>query len=232
MGAAGDPVDVLTALRTTGTCRSFTSEKVPDELIAEALDAARFAPQGGNLQPVRWIVVRDRRTIGVLAGWYLELWDAYLAEVSGGERGVGTARSSLAAADRFARAMADVPALVVVGAKLSALYATDQGQGRLSVVGGASVYPAVQSFCLACRALGLGTALTTLLCQREPDVKALLEMPRGVATVAHIAVGRPARPWPEKLTRRPLSEVAFGDAYGRPLPGVELKTSTGDRPLD
>jgi nitroreductase len=176
--------------------------------------------------------VRDRQKLRVLADWYLELWDAYLAEVSDGDRQVGAAPSSLEAADRFARALADLPALVVVGAKLSALYATDQGLGRLSVVGGASIYPAVQSFCLACRALGLGTALTTLLCQREPDVKDLLGIPSGIATVGHIAVGRPAGPWPAKLKRRPVAEIAFGDVYGQPLPGLKPETSTDDRPLD
>jgi nitroreductase len=107
--------------------------------------------------------------------------------------------------------------LVVVCARLSALYATDAGLGRLSVVGGASIYPAVQSFCLACRALGLGTTLTTLLCRREDEVRGLLGIPDGVATAAHVAAGHPARPWPERLTRRPLAQTAFADRYGEAL---------------
>lgn len=43
-------------------------------------------------------------------------------------------------------------------------------------MGGASVHPAVQNFLLACRAEGLGCVLTTLLCEAEPAVRALLDM--------------------------------------------------------
>jgi nitroreductase len=210
--------EVLEALRTTGTCRYYSDEPVGDELLAQALDAARFAPQGGNLQPVRWVVVRDRDRLATLAGWYLEEWEAYLAEVTGGQRGIGAAPAALRAADDFARSLDRIPALVVVCAKLSALYATDADLGRLSIVGGASVYPAVQSFCLACRALDLGTALTTLLCRREPEVRELLAIPDGTATACHVAVGRPARPWPTRLTRRPVYETAFADSYGEAFP--------------
>jgi nitroreductase len=155
--------------------------------------------------------------VRTLAGWYLELWEDYVAELSGGRRSVGVVPAGLRAADDFARALGDIPALVVVCAKTSALYATDAGLGRMSVVGGASIYPSVQSFCLACRVLGLGTTLTTLLCRREPEVRELLSIPANLATAAHVAVGRPARPWPARLSRRPVSETAFLDVYGVPL---------------
>jgi nitroreductase len=210
-------IEVQEALRTTGTCRYYTDEPVADGLLAQALDAARFAPQGGNLQPVRWVVVRDRDRLATLAEWYLEEWESYVAEITGGRRGTGAAPAAVRAADDFARAFGRLPALVVVCAKLSLLYPTDAGLGRLSLVGGASVYPAVQSFCLACRDLGLGTALTTLLCRREPQVRELLAIPEGIATACHVAVGRPARPWPKRLTRRPVRETAFADVYGQPF---------------
>jgi nitroreductase len=207
-------------MRTTGTCRYFADESIPLELVEQALDAARFAPHGGNLQPVRWLIVRDRALMAQLAEWYLEVWDEYTAELTSGKRGVGAQPPSLHAADDFARAFASLAALVVVCAKSSALYATDGELGRVSVVGGASIYPAVQNFCLACRELGLGTAITTLLCRREPEVRELLGIPENVLTAAHVAVGRPARPWPTRLSRRPVSETAFLDGYGNPLRGT------------
>ena len=98
-----------------------------------------------------------------------------------------------------------------------AIYPTDHQLGRISVVGGCSIYPGVQNLLLKARAEGLGTALTTLLCAYEPQVKALLEIPEGVITAAHIALGWPARPLPTKLSRRPLNEIAFLDTYGRPI---------------
>jgi len=79
------------------------------------------------------------------------------------------------------------------------------------------VYPSVQNLLLAARAEGLGTALTTLLCAVEPQVKALLAIPEDVATAAMIPLGYPAKPFPKRLTRAPLETLCFGDAYGTPL---------------
>jgi hypothetical protein len=47
--------------------------------------------------------------------------------------------------------------------------------GRLSIVGGGSVYPAVQNFLLGCRNEG-PAPLTTLLCVFEKEVKELLNL--------------------------------------------------------
>ena len=47
-------------MRTTFACREFTDEPVPDDVLYEILDVARFAPTGGNRQGQRVIVVRDR----------------------------------------------------------------------------------------------------------------------------------------------------------------------------
>jgi nitroreductase len=52
-------MELQEVVRTAGSCRFFLPDPVPDEVLAKLLDAARFAPQGGNRQPVRWIVVRD-----------------------------------------------------------------------------------------------------------------------------------------------------------------------------
>jgi nitroreductase len=75
----------------------------------------------------------------------------------------------------------------------------------------------VQNLLLSARAEGLGTALTTLLCAVEPQVKALLGIPDGVATAATVALGYPARAFPKRLGRRPLAETCFAEVYGTPL---------------
>jgi nitroreductase len=87
----------------------------------------------------------------------------------------------------------------------------------LTIVGGASVYPSVQNLLLAARAEGLGTALTTLLCAVEPQVKELLGIPAGIATAAMIPMGYPARSFPKRLARRALEETCFVDAWGGAL---------------
>ena len=119
----------------------------------------------------------------------------------------------------MARHLDAVPALIVVCAQLADLLATDRHLDRLTIVGGASVYPAVQNLLLAARAEGLGTALTTLLCAVEPQVKELLAIPDGIATAAMVPIGYPAEPFPKRLARKPLENSCFADAFGERLPG-------------
>jgi nitroreductase len=213
-------MDLLEAIRTTPTCRFYTPDPVADDVLARVLDAARFAPTGGNRQPVRFVAVRDAAKRRRLAALYLPHWQRYYAQVTRGERRVGALPQIVANADHFARHLADVPVLVVVCAKLDDVHPTDAALGRLSVVGGASIYPAVQNLLLAARAEGLGSALTTLLCAEEPRVKELLMIPPDIATAAAIALGWPARPFPQRLDRAPLARSAFLDRYGEPLPGA------------
>ncbi len=104
--------------------------------------------------------------------------------------------------------------MLVVCARLADVHPTDTELGRLSIVGGASVYPAIENILLAAREAGLGTALTTLLCAVEAEVKVLLRVPDDISTAAMVTIGWPAKPFPRKLTRRPLSEFAFTDRYG------------------
>jgi nitroreductase len=148
-------------LETTGTCRYYRPDPIPDDVLRRILDGSRWAPTGGNRQGVRFIVVRDAAKRQQLEDWYLPLWESYV--------GRATARPGapmprlLAAADHMARQLHEVPVLVVVCAQLADLLATDRHLDRLTIVGGASVYPAVQNLLLAARAEGLGTARTTLL---------------------------------------------------------------------
>ena len=209
-------MDLYQAIESNGTCRFFRPDPGPREALRRALSAARFAPSGGNRQPVRFVVVTDAALRRELAGLYLPRWRAYVGAMTRGVPG-DALPARLRNADHFANHLAEVPALVVVCARLADCYATDTALGRLSVVGGASIYPAVQNFLLACRAEGLGTALTTLLVADEPKVRALLALPEELATAAFIAVGHPAKPFPKRLTRRELSEVCFADRYGTPF---------------
>ena len=51
-------MELIDAMRTAGSTREFRNEAVPDEIIYRVLDNARFAPNGGNRQGWRVIVVR------------------------------------------------------------------------------------------------------------------------------------------------------------------------------
>ncbi|MGD9750824.1 MAG: nitroreductase family protein [Acidimicrobiia bacterium] len=213
-------MELAEAITTNGTCRFYTDEPVSDEVLARAMDYARFAPQGGNRQPVRFVAVRDRAKKEQLAEWYRVPWKAYMEGARAGQIDIGGAFKLVENADHMADHFEDVPVIVVVCADPDGVHPTDTELGRLSVVGGGSIYPAAQNFLLGCREQGLGTALTTLLCMYEPQVKELLGIPQEIITAAHICVGWPAKPFPKKLSRRPLNEIAFVDSWGASLPGA------------
>jgi nitroreductase len=210
-------MELTEAMTTTGTCRYFRPDPVPDDVFERAFSIARFAPQGANLQPVRWVVVRDPARRRVLADLYGPLWRDYLAKLRERFPGLRPLPPPVAEADLFASRLADCPAILVCCVRMDRLLATDSALDRLSIVGGASVYPYVQNLCLALRAEGVATAITTLLCYVEADVRELLEIPDGFGTACHVAAGYPARCWPRKLRRLPVAETVFADRFGAPL---------------
>lgn len=206
-------MDLTAAISSAGACRHFTPDPVPDEVLAELFEAARFGPQGGNRQPLRYIVIRDPEIKRQLRDWYVAAWEVY----SGGYRAGGGGSKIADDADYFARHLDEVPVLVVVCSVLGDLLRTDADLDRPGVVGGASIYPSVQNLLLTARSVGLGALMTTLLCKVEPEVKKLLGIPDELITAAAVAIGYPARPLPTKLSRRPMAEVVFADRYGEPL---------------
>lgn len=50
-------MSVSQTLRSRASIRGYTQKEVPIEMVQEILDAARWSPSGGNLQPWRVIVV-------------------------------------------------------------------------------------------------------------------------------------------------------------------------------
>ena len=208
-------MDFRETIETTHTCRFYRPDPVPADVLRRVIDAARFAPTGGNRQGVRFLVVQDAAKRQALRDLYVPLWDQYAGRATA--KPGAPLPKLIQNADHMARNLEKIPVHVVVCAQTADLMATDRHLERVSVVAGASIYPCVQNLLLAARTEGLGTALTTLLCAIEPKVKELLGIPVDVATAALIAMGYPERGFPKKLSRRPVEEIAFGDTYGQPL---------------
>ena len=66
----------------------------------------------------------------------------------------------------------------------------------------------------------MATSLTTLLVASEPEVKELLAIPPEYSTACHIAAGYPANPFPTRLRRAAVAEIAFVDRFGDSLSGA------------
>jgi len=215
-------MELYEALSTCRAVRRHRPDPIPDAVLRRVLEAATWAPTGGNAQPWRVVVVRDAAKRRALRDLYRPLWKAYqeeYREASAGLSGEAAARRDrmLAAADHLAEHLDVSPVVAVFVFDARRMAITDEGLGRPSIVGGASVYPAVQNLLLACRAEGLGSVLTTLLCRAEPEVAALLEIPKPWATAAFVPIGWPERRGHGPLTRRPVEHMAFGDRFGGAL---------------
>jgi nitroreductase len=187
------------------------------------LDAARFAPSGGNRQGWRVIAVQDPETRRALRDLYQPHWRTYF-EHSGAAQILrhpsehdATHVRALQRSDEFAERLHEVPLHVVVCVRVADLLITDGALERPSIVGGASIYPFVQNLLLGLRAEGLGATMTTLLIPAEPAVKRLLAIPAELAIAAYIAAGHRADPWPKALRRRAVSEFAYAERYGEPF---------------
>ena len=60
-------MSVLDIIRTRRSVRKYKNDPVPEEVLARVLEAVRLAPSAKNLQPWKFIVVRDRATKRKLA---------------------------------------------------------------------------------------------------------------------------------------------------------------------
>lgn len=224
-------MELADAMRSQNACRYYKPDPVPTEVFHRAMDSARFAPQGGNRQPVRFLIVTDPAKKEQLGEWYRVPWKAYvesaIAEAGAIEADSGDAKATnltmsdpakaLADADHFADHFGELPAVIIALAEIEQTHPTDTDLDRLSVVGGASIYTMVQNLCLALRNEEVATTLTTLLCMYEPQVKELLDIPEHLATTAFIAAGYPTKPFPTKLLRHPVEHLAFMDSFENPL---------------
>ena len=223
-------LDLAGALRTTGAVRDFTNEPVRRDEIYDILDTARHAPSGGNRQGWRVIVVERADLRERLRDAYLDAWHDYVGHLLAGlipfsplatdaeRRAAAAQRDAAIAASRpegFAENLHAVPAMLVIGADLAALAATDRDLDRYSIVGGASVYPFVWSILLAAREHGLGGVMTSVATRNEDAVRDILSIPPTWAVAAIVALGHP-RHQPTKLTRRPVEDLARLDTFDGP----------------
>lgn len=217
-----EPISLYEAMSTTRAVRRLRPDPIADDVLRRILEAANWAPTGGNAQPWRVIAVKDADKRRRLQELYLGPWQEYskghraqLANVPAELR--ATQERMLSAADHLAQNYHLAPVILVFCFNPKLMAITDAKLDRPSIVGGASVYPAVQNTLLACRAEGVGCTLTTLLCLREPDVKELLAIPVDWGTGAFIPIGYPVGKGHGPLARRPVEKMAFLDTWGQPL---------------
>ena len=70
-------------IRKRRTIRKYLQKAVPEEALLKCVDAARVSPSGGNLQPLRYVIVNDPKLLQQVFGtlsWAVYLPDYYPTE--------------------------------------------------------------------------------------------------------------------------------------------------------
>jgi nitroreductase len=76
-----DNMSLFDAIYSQRAIRHFSEQPVSDEVVETILHAAICAPNGGNRQPWRFIVIRDAAIKRQLGQWYLAAWQAATANM-------------------------------------------------------------------------------------------------------------------------------------------------------
>lgn len=207
--------DLFEIIETTRAMRRLKPDPVPDELIAKILRAGACAPNGGNTQKWRFLVIKDRKIKDEVAVWYKKAFDEWI-----GPRYRSSEPPPGVTKERYLRQVAAVEYLTDHYAEAPVWIVACLEDGPTPNRGtGSSIYPAVQNMVLATRALGLGTTLTTRHLHFEKEADAALGLPEGVHSYAILPIGYPMGKF-GPVGRGPLKEIVYQDRWGEPYTAV------------
>ena len=222
---SGPTSDVWEAMRTARTVRRFTDEPVDDATLARCLEAARWAPNGANAQRWRFVVLRAPEARAAVARAAAEALGV-IEPVYGMSRPDPDDDSRAARNNRATYELHDR-----AGEFTSVLFAQMHFPTASELLLGGSIYPAMQNFLLAARALGLGACMTSWASYGgEAILREAVGVPDDWLLAGHVVVG-----WPRgnhgPVRRRPLATVVNLDRWDAPADDV-VSTETGDQSSD
>jgi nitroreductase len=184
-------MDFLEVVKGRRSNRKYLEKEVPEDLLEQVLEAVRWAPSGGNIQPWEVIVIRDPQT------------KKRLQDTLGG---YNPARKAIVAAPLL---------LVLCGKeKIPDTYRKDKdittkfGEWWFLFHLGS----AAQNLCLTAHALGLGTVMVGFF--DHDKAKEILEVPEGYEVVLMTPLGYPASE-PKAPARRPVTEFSHSERFSR-----------------
>lgn len=208
-------MDIYEAIYTTRAMRRMKPDPVPPELLPKLFDAAVRGPSGGNTQLFRFLTVTDPAVKQEIQVIYRECltelnatqYAAVQETVESGDANDPAVAQTLRINDSaqwFADNLHHAPMLIFVFGKPG---------------GETTTFPCLWNFCLAARAEGLGTAITTLLKLQKERVERLLGVPEdeGLYNMhGMIPLGYPTGNW-GVAKRNPAHESVFSETWGNPV---------------
>lgn len=197
--------DLLETMRGRRSVRRFRPAPLPDGLLDQVLEAARWAPSAGNRQAYRLLVIRSADMRGRLAMAVRE------ATLRAREAARAALRPELDAYLDGFTLFAEAPVVIApiyrsAGPDLLNQDAGNHPLPRAVMDGLASVSAATMNLLLAAHALGLGACWMTGPLLAAPALERLLEVPRGWSLASLLPLGL-ADEQPAAPPRRPLARL-------------------------
>ena len=197
--------DIWEAIYTQRAIRRWKDEPLADDLIWKVIEAGTKAPSGSNLQPWRFVVIRDRETREAIAAQLRKglenpgLQSMIDNAIKSGTKGE---RLMMTGARGLFENLAQAPVFIV-----PCLYqVASPTQDPTTLLAGSSIYQAVQNMLLAARALGLGTVMTTFQGAVDGVLRERCAIPAEATPVALIPMGFPDANF-GPTNRKPVDEV-------------------------
>lgn len=194
------------AMFSQRSIRRFRPDPLPMDDLHLIVEAAVRAPNGGNRQPARFLILTDRALINQFGALYHEAWWAKRKD----EGRPWTTRDEIPKEERTSRSAALLAD--EINAAPAIVLAFSAGRG-----GASSVIPAVQNLMLAARALGIGSVPTTLHPRVMERVYALLGVPAEVEFHLCIPLGYPRGRF-GATQRRPTAETTYFNGWAQQVP--------------
>ena len=178
---------------------------ITDKQLQIILNAASKAPNGGNTQPARYLVIREREAIKEFGKLYFEAWWAKRRDAYGWTCKADIPEGSVYRLPALlADEMLNAPVVILA-------YSEPSG------VAASSTFPGVQNLLLSARALGLGSVLTTLHSQVMDRVNAMFGVPAEMVFHCCIPIGYPRGNF-GPTSRLPTSTTTSWDRWGKAPP--------------
>ena len=212
-----DGTDLFEIMGTMRAMRRLKPDPVPDDLIRRILESAICAPNGGNTQTWRFLVVKDAAIKKAVQVWYKRALDEVIgpryatAKPPPGATKEGYHRQHTAV-EYLTEHFHEAPVWIVA--------CIEHGGGTPNRASGASIYPAVQNMLLTARALGLGATLTNRHLIYEKESEAALGLPPGVHSYAILPIGWPMGKF-GPVGRGNLADFVYLDRWGETWDAVK-----------
>ncbi len=210
---------IFEIIYSTRAIRRLKPDPIPEETLKKIIDAGIHAPSGGNLQDWAFLLVRKPELKSFIRDRYWGLWQKFQGSRPLPADLPPARRRLMESAGHLAEHLNEAPAILLACAKKTYPPFASLGYERASVatVHG-SIYPAVQNIILACRALGVGTVLTTIHCCFEEELKQKLGIPNDVEVAAMLPLGFPQGKF-GPTARKSADEVIHWDEWGKKTAG-------------